>query len=279
LTRRPILRIGPPESGRRGAARRRVKGKPPGDEGVVLEWTIKWKARDPLNQMREIHRRERITILPDRMRIEDQTFGMTWIIRADLKKVWIIDRLRGELTELTFEAIRKRQKEIMDELTDAAARVPGTKDARWIKRILTGMGRHEKTPKVEVRTSDGERSVVLDGDRHLFRVKIDPKFKEGLAYFDLLAKIGAFPAPVAGKLASLGGMPVRGTLRFLFFSERITAEIETQSITRTEIPMGTFDPPKGLKKVPLRGFGRVPERKAKKPDFKEPNPEDKKDKP
>lgn len=247
----------------------------PREEALVVEWDVRWIGRDVLQRKREIRRRERITLLPDRMLVEDLTFGMRWIVRDDRKTVWIVDRFRGQYSELTFDAIRKRQEEIVREISDAAARVPGTKDERRILRILSGMGRYAKEPKVEIRDTGKtkeilgracrERAVVVDGNLHLLSVHVDPDLSAGRSYWRLLARLGAFHPRVAEKLDEMGGLPLQGTLRYLFFGDRVTAQIRTVKVGKEQVSSALFEPPSKLKRVPLAGFEPRPERKAEKP--------------
>ncbi|MHC4605735.1 MAG: hypothetical protein ACYTAF_02210 [Planctomycetota bacterium] len=249
---------------------------PPEQTALVVEWKVKWVARDVLQETREIQRRERVTLLPDRMRIDDLTFGTSWIVRADLGKVWVLNPMRGRCSELTFAEIRARQDAIARELGEAAKHVPGTQDEKDIRRILEGMGRYAKEPEVELKDTGEKKevlgrectgkAVVVDGEIHLVRVLTDPAFAEGAAFFGLLAKMGAFHPAVAKKLEGLGGFPVRGVIRYVFFGDRVTARVEASSIGRKKIAKGTFSVPEGLKEVLLEGFEPAPEREAKKPE-------------
>lgn len=246
----------------------------PAEKVLVLERNVRSIARDPVQRQREIRRRERMTIGRDRMTIEDLTFQMTWIFRGDVEKLWIIDRAAGRYSEIPFSSIRQRQEALARELESCAGRVKGTEDEKEIEGILRGMGRWKVPLTVEVKEGASarildrecrEKDVVINGENHPVRVFVAPDTPEAGVYFGLLSRIGAFPPEVAAQLEKLGGIPFRGTLRYLLLVDRIAEEVEVTSMDRVAPPAGCFEEPSGLTRTEWPGFEREEERKAELP--------------
>lgn len=260
--------------------------------GTAVERTVRRTSLDALGRKQEIHRKELVLVRGPSVAVVDLTFGERLIIRPDLKKIWKLDPLAKEYSELTFEQAAAIRKAALDEIRAAKARVPGTKDEEELAGILEGFDQFGQPPSVELQSQDAQRKILVNGDRVRLSVQVNPQV-QAPGWLDALAAIGAFHPAVAEKLGLLGGLPVKGTMRYVLFLERIVEEFEVTSAGAREIGDAEFEVPKGLRKVPLRGFEPVPDRKPAKPanfqrDFKEddrdkPKPEttegEKKDKP
>jgi hypothetical protein len=262
----------------------RQNGPPP---GLAVERTVKVTFLDWLGVRRDVQRKESVRIKGANVSVTDRTFGERLILRSDLKKVWKADPLRGEYSEYTFEEVAAIRKAALDEVRAAQARVPGTPDERELATILEGFDQFREPPKVALAASGTRRELTVNDDRVRLAVEVDPALRAGAGYFEALAAVGAFPPAVAEKLRDLGGFPVKGTVRYVLFLERVVEQFEVTSAKEQDVPDAEFELPAGLKKVPLRGFGPAPERRPAKPgpvrrDFKEDDvdrPQDKKGKP
>lgn len=235
-----------------------------GTPGLILERRVRIVSRDLVNQASEIHRRETVKIAGGRVAVEDRTFGTRLVIRPDRKLAWVIDAPAGTYSEVTFDAVAARRKAILQDLADARGRVPGTADAEEIDAVLIGLGAFPAPPQVEVRdTGKNEnvagrtcvgRELVIGGDMHYIDVVVDPELADGLAYFEALSAIGGFHPAVAEQLKRFGGFPLKGTVRYALFLDRIVSQEEVLSVRRGPLPAADFEVPPNLKKVPLRGF-------------------------
>jgi hypothetical protein len=220
--------------------------------------------RDPVDRLREIHRLERVKIQGGNLAVEDLTFGTRLIVRTDRKTVWIADPMSGTYSELTFDRITARRREVIAEIVAAKNRVAGSADEERLIDLLKGLGEYPAPPKVEVRPMDRReevagracvgREIVIDGDIHYIDVLVDPTLSDALAYFDVLGAIGAYPREVAEGIKGLGGFPLKGTVRYGLFLDRIKSEEEAISVKREAIPAADFELPAGLKRIPLKGF-------------------------
>jgi len=106
--------------------------------------------------------------------------------------------------------------------------------------------------------------VILNGDRVRASVQVNETIKAP-GWMEALASIGAVHPSVAEKLRELGGVPVKGTLRYSLFLERVVEQFEATSVQAREVPDAEFELPPGLVRAPLRGFENPPERKLTKP--------------
>lgn len=250
--------------------------------GTVIERTVRAVHRDPLDRARETGREERVHIRPDRLCIEDLTFGTRLIIRHDRGLVWIVDAVSGTYSELTFEAVAARRKEKLDEIEAARDRVKGSADEGPLTDLLKGLGRWPKAPVAEVKDT-GERAevagracegraLILDGDIHYFEVLVDPSLRGAMAAFEQLAAIGAYPPEIATGIAKLGGFPLRGTVRAALFLDRVTLTLDTTAVRVEEVPDDVFLLPGGLRKTVLKGFEADPAPDPPKPTYEPAEP-------
>lgn len=260
-------------------------------EGLVLERAVKLTFQDSLNRTREVHRREIVRIRGTDVSITDLTFGGRLVIRADRKRVWAADPLRGEFSELGFDDIAAIRMKALDEIRAAKARIPGTPEEKELETILSGLDLSTAEPKVRIESEGGKKRVAAD-ERTIAEVEVNPDLR-GDGFFDALTLIGAFPSGVCAKLKELGGFPVRGTLRYVLFLDRVQEQFEVTAARKESVPDSEFELPPGLKRVPLARFEPAPERRPAKPanferSFKEDeidrqnnplNEEPKKDKP
>ena len=245
----------------------------PAVNGVAVERTVKRITIDWVGRKEEIQRKERILIKGGNLAIFDLTFGDRLLIRADRKKIWKADPLAREYAEFTFDEAAARRKSALDMIRAAKARVPGTSDEKDLEELLQGFDQFASPPQVELKSSGAQRELILNGDRVRVSVQVNDKI-QAPGWMDALAAAGAFHPLVADKLRELGGIPMKGTLRYVLFMDRIIEQFEVTSVQPREIADAEFDLPPGLTRVPLRGFDPAPARAlstppALKPSFKE----------
>ena len=236
----------------------------PARPGVVLERTVRRTTIDWLGKREEIQRKELVLVKGSNLAIIDLTFGERLIIRTDLKKVWKADPLAREYSEFTFDEAAALRKTALDDVRAAKARVPGTTDEKELEAILEGFDQFAAPPKVELKAASAQSEVIVNGDRVRASVQVHPKIKAP-GWVEALAGIGAIHPSVAEKLRELGGVPVKGTLRYSVFLERIIEQFETTSVQEREVPDLEFELPPGLIRVPLKGFEHPPQRKLTTP--------------
>jgi len=249
----------------------------PARTGVAIERTVRRTTIDWLGKREEVQRKELVLIKGSNLAIIDLTFGERLIIRTDLKKVWKADPLAGEYAEFTFDQAAALRKKALDDIRSAKARVPGTQDEKELDAILEGFDQFAAAPQVELKVSGAQSELIVNGDRIRVSVQVNPQV-QAPGWVEALAAIGAFHPSIAEKLRGLGGVPVKGTLRYSIFMERIIEQFEATSAQSREVPDVEFELPKGLTRVPLRGFEPAPERKLTTPKqlrqtFKEDEPE------
>jgi hypothetical protein len=236
----------------------------PVPDGVSIERNVRVTTIDWLGKKEELQRKDLVLIKGSNLAIVDLTFGQRLIIRPDLKKIWATDPLARSYSELTFERAAALRKEALDGVRSAKARVPGTGDEKELEAILEGFDQFSTPPRVELKTSGSQREVILNGDRVRVSVEVNEQVKAP-GWMEALAGIGAFHPLVADRLRELGGTPVKGTLRYVLFLERVIEQFETTSVRQRNIPDAEFELPTGLVRVPLKGFEPPPERKLSKP--------------
>lgn len=232
--------------------------------GVAVERTVKRTSIDWLGKREEIQRKELVLIKGSNLAIIDLTFGERLIIRCDLKKVWKADPLAREYAEFTFDELASRRKAALDEVRAALSRVPGTSDEKELTSMLEGLDQFAVPPAVELKATGAQREVIVNGDRVRASVQVDEQVKAP-GWIEALAAIGAFHPQVAEKLRGLGGVPVKGTLRYALFLDRIVEQFEATFAGPRAIADAEFELPPGLVRAPLRGFEHPPERKVTKP--------------
>ena len=236
----------------------------PTPNGVAIERTVKRTSIDWLGRRQEIQRKELVLIKGSNLAIIDLTFGERLIIRSDRKKLIKADPLAREYAEFTFEEAAALRKHALDDVRAAKARVPGTADEKELDAILEGFDQFASPPQVELKASGAQREVILNGDRVRASVQVNEQVKAP-GWMEALAAIGAVHPSVAEKLRELGGIPVKGTLRYSLFLERVVEQFETTKVLPREVPDAEFELPQGLTRAPLRGFEQPPERKLTKP--------------
>jgi hypothetical protein len=225
---------------------------------------VKRTSIDWLGKREEIQRKELVLIKGSNVAIIDLTFGERLIIRSDLKKLWKADPLAREYAEFTFDEAAALRKAALDGVRGAKARVPGTADEKELEAILEGFDQFAEPPKVELKAAGAQRDVIVNGDRVRVSVQVNEQVKAP-GWMEALAGIGAFHPSVAEKLKELGGVPVKGTLRYALFLERVIEQFEATSVLPREIADAEFQLPPGLVRAPLKGFEHPPERKLSKP--------------
>jgi len=236
----------------------------PAGGGLVVERSVRLTFTDTLNRRREVHRKEVVRLRGADVSITDLTFGERLVIRTGLKKVWKADPLAGTYSELAFDEVAAHRKRALDELRAVRARVPGTADEREITAILEGLDDFAAEPRVEVRASGALREVVVNGDRLRASVEVDGKLKAD-GFFAALSAIGAFHPAVAAKVRELGGLPRKGSLRYVLFLDRVHEQFEVTAAREEAVADAEFELPKGLRRIPLAGFEPAAERHPPKP--------------
>jgi len=250
-------------------------GQDPGPTGFLLERKVRQKIADLTGRESEIQRIERVKIRGQRVSIEDETFGRRLIIRPDLGLAWVIDRVDGTYSEVSFDAFAKRRAAVVEELRAALRRVEGSSDAGPLMDTLLRLGELPVGMPVSVRST--ERTEKFDGRDLLGRevrlgdtisyinVLVDPSLEGALGYFEALSKVGAFNPTVAERLKQLGGFPMRGETRYALFFDLVKADEEVTSAAKADLADADFDRPPGLTKVPLAGVDIVERPKPAKP--------------
>ncbi len=220
----------------------------------TLERRTRFVAYDTVDRMKEIQRDERLKMQGDMLVIEDLTFGTRFIVRGDKKLVWVADPLAGTYSELTFDQVARRRAELIGEIVKAKERVAGSDDEKTLAGLLAALGEFPSPPKVAVvgnAKADGiagrgcfGKEVTLDGTIQRLNVLVDPTMRTN--YFDLMSAIGAYPPAVAEALGQLNGFPLRGTMRYSLFMDRVMETFDTTSVKIEAIPEKDFDLPEGL---------------------------------
>ncbi len=247
--------------------------------GVVVERTVKRTSLDWLGRKEEVQRKERVLIRGGNLAILDLTFGERLIIRGDLKKIWKADPLSREYAEFSFDEAAALRKTALDEIRAAKARVPGTSDEKELEDLLLGFDQYPQPPQVELKADGARREVIVNGDRVRASLQINDQLKAP-GWMDALAAAGAFHPAVAEKMKDLGGLPVKGTLRYTLFLDRVVEQFEVTSAVAGVIADADFELPKGLVRTPLKGFERPPARVVSRPPtLKQSFQEDEGDKP
>ncbi len=235
-----------------------------GPTGIAIERQVKRSTIDWLDKRAEIQRKELVLVKGSNLAIIDLTFGERLIIRSDVKKIWKADPLAGEYAEFTFDEAAALRKAALDDVRAARARVPGTPQEKELDAILEGFDQFAKAPQVELKSADTQRDIILNGDRVRVSVQVNPKV-QAPGWMDALSAVGGFHPSVAEKLKDLGGIPMKGTLRYALFLDRVVEQFTVTAAQPREIADVEFELPKGLVRAPLRGFEQPTERKLTKP--------------
>jgi hypothetical protein len=245
-------------------------------QGLEIERSVVRVSLDPLGRREELRRRERLLVRPDALAVVDLTFGERWILRASDRRILHADPLLGEASDLPVDRLLEIRRKALDEIRGARARVKGTQDEKDLDAILEGFDSFDAEPRFELRTSGERRDLVLNGDRSRASLVLDAG-PPAPGWFAALESAGAFPPAAAGAFKSLPGLPVKGTLRYVFMMERVIETFEVLKRTERAIPDSEFELPAGLKLVPMPGVERPAERRPTPPssvprDFKEDDP-------
>lgn len=244
----------------------------PAAPGWEIERTVRRTLMDLLNRRREIHRREILRLRGSDLAVEDLTFGERLVVRPGLRRAWRADPLAGTFSELSLEEIAAHRKRILEELRGAQARVAGTASEKELAGLLEALDPQGEGPAVEVR-SEGPRRELRAGDRLILSAEVEARIP-AVGWIEALSSLGAFPASVAQALRGLGGLPSRGSFRYVLFPDRVHDRFETLRAQPREIPEGAFARPAGLRRVPWPGLEPLPERRPLPPaefrnDFRE----------
>ena len=240
----------------------------PQEGAVTFERSVRLTLVDSLNRRREIHRRERVVVKGGDLAVIDLTFGERLVIRTGQKRIVKADPLGGIYSEYTFDEAAAIRKAALDEIDSARARVPGTADEKELEALLEGFDRFAKPVSADLKSSGADRQVLVNGDRVRLSAQVDENLRAP-GVFGALAAAGGFPPEVAAKLRDLGGFPMKGTVRYVLFLDRVIEQFEVTSVKSGEAADADFELPAGLVRVPLRGFERpaesLPKKDGKKP--------------
>ncbi|HLG43156.1 MAG TPA: hypothetical protein VI643_07305 [Planctomycetota bacterium] len=239
----------------------------PGDP-LCVHRTARIRIVDPVGRTREIHREERVWIAPNRVRIEDLTFGRDLLILLDSRKLVLIDRPGKTHSETSFDDIASRRKAFLEELALARARVRETPEDEPLARLEQALrleseeGKAEPTGRREsiLGRPCVEAQILIDGKIQAARHFIDPSFPDGAGYLRALAAIhGLSPqSAAAARGDAFKGLPVRGVVRYVLGVDRVQSEEEVTAIERKSAPRGIFEPPEGSKVVPFAAARELP---------------------
>jgi hypothetical protein len=233
-------------------------------EGIEIERNVQLTVIDLLGREREIRRRERVLVRGSDLLVEDLTFGGRLLIRPGLKKVWRSDPLAGTVSELGFDDVAALRARALDELAACRARVAGSAEDAALGAVLEGLDRFAAEPRVELKADGNRRELVLNGDRVKASVEVDPA-RSAPGWFEALGAIGAFPPATLAKLKELGGLPLKGTLRYALFLDRVVERFETTSVMARPMADADFAPPEGLRKIPMASLEPPIERRPAVP--------------
>lgn len=233
-------------------------------DGLEIERRVHATVVDLLGREREILRRERVLVRGSDLSIEDLTFGGRLIVRPGLKKVWRADPMAGTVSELGFDEVAALRARALDELAACRARVAGSPEDAALGAILEGLDRFPAEPSAELRSQGARREILVNGDRVRASVDVDPA-RSAPGWFEALGAVGAFPPAVLGKLKELGGLPVKGTLRYSLFLDRVVERFETTSVKARAIADSELEPPAGLRRVPMPSLEPPSERRPAPP--------------
>jgi hypothetical protein len=194
------------------------------------------------------------------------------IIRTDRQRIWKADPLARTYAEFSFDEAAARRKAVLDEIRAAKARVPGTTDEKELEDLLQGYDQYATPPQMEFEAPGPQRTLKYGG-RVRVSVEVDEKVRAP-GWMEALAAAGGFPPAVAQKLKDLGGLPLKGTIRYPLFLDRVIEQFDVTSVQQRKIADAEFDLPPGLTRAPLRGFEAPPARTfsvppALKASFKE----------
>jgi hypothetical protein len=165
---------------------------------------------------------------------------------------------------LGFDDAAGLRTRALDELAACRARVPGTSEEAALGAVLEGLDLFPAPPKAELKAEGKRRELLLNGDRVKVSVEIDPS-AQAPGWFEALSAIGAFHPEAAAKLKDIGGLPLKGTLRYALFLDRVVERFETSSVKRRALADSDFALPPGLKRVPMEGLEGPPERNPSPP--------------
>lgn len=242
---------------------------------LVFRRSVRLRVTDAVNKETEIQRKETVTLAPDKMRIEDETFGTLLIVRLDRGVVYRADLLMGTFSEATLEHIAQRRRAFLSDVREWRRRVEGTEDARELDRILLGF-QDIDIQSVELRSTGqqatvagraaGERQLIINSNVECFRYFIDDSLPQGEWYFGILTRLGCFNERVAEKIRTIRGLPLKGRLRASWFLERIVSEEEVLSVEQKAVDDAVFELPQGLKtRVHFAGLDEPLRRVVPKP--------------
>lgn len=230
--------------------------------GLVVERQVRAKILDPVNRLSEIHRQERVYVHPEKVRIEDATFGLILIIRLDQNKAYRLDRSLQTYSEVTFEQVSAARSGFLAEILRLKERVKGTPDESNLEKIERGFQAYPVTSSALSTTGRKERvlgaemeetQLLVNAKIQIFKSFIDSAAPEGQTYFRALAALSSFGDQVRPEIEKVKGFPLRGTFRYSLFLDRVEVEEEVRSMRREPLSDDLFEVPKGWKRVRLPG--------------------------
>jgi hypothetical protein len=242
---------------------------------IVVERKVHLRLVDTTNRETEIGRKERLTLVSDRVRIEDLTFGTTLIVRLDQNKVLLLDRTLRQYSEFSSERVAEARREFLATLSSIKDRVRGTVDQQDLEKTERGFQSYavstaDESPTGRKETILGaereERRLLVNGNIEIYRGFFDDSIPEAAVYFKALCAISCFGEGVAPRIGAIQGFPLRGTFRYALFRNRVVAEEEVSSIRRDKVAGSAFEPPQGWKQIQFREVEPESEKEIPIPD-------------
>ncbi len=256
-----------------------------GKDDLVIERKARQTFRDSVNKVREIHRNEQVLIKGQMVKIIDTTFKQSIVIRPDKKLCWLFDILDQKYSELTFDEIAKWQKEHIESVKAIKARVKGSSDEKELEVILMGYGEFKEGINAEVKNTGKnqhiiertctEKNLIINKDIFYMSAYFDESIPEHEIYFQGIYSIGGFKPAMYASIKKINGFPLKGTIRYTLFDQRVESKEEVTRLERKTIDQCEFEIPSGFRQVPYEPIQTPPARVVEKPkEFKQQFTED-----
>jgi hypothetical protein len=212
-------------------------------DAVTIERSARLRLTDTLGEEQEIHTVQRLTFAPQRLRIEDVTFGIVTLVRVDQGKIWTWDRFLKVSFEADLKAWNEAHGRELEQIRRAREAVRGTDEEKRLTRLLVAFGAYDGEPKVSVDSEANERRVRVGAEQVAARLVMDPR-GPGHPY-EVLAAAGAFHPEVGKALAALEGTPMKGVERTVLLGRSTRVEFEVSAVRTGSVEAALFEPPAG----------------------------------
>ena len=223
---------------------------------VRIERTARHEIERPGGATERLARREIVWIGDGKVRVDDRVSKESWIVRADLKVIWRIDRALGTWSELTFDEAAAERAAVAMDLRAALARVAGSDDEPRLKHFLDAFAPPDE--EVEARDAGGAAKVAgLDTRGVVLATKGGPvaegRIAEMVPGLENLAKTlgaaGLLTPRQAAAWSKLKGQLISGSWTLVFPEAVVRETFEATKVEETPAPEGTYDVPAGYRKV------------------------------